>query len=288
MSKALLLGVLLAVPAASQSEAPVNSSRTAPETPSAVETTIETVITTPSPLLPKARRSVDFEVVEIRTSDKVDLEGSWYKPRGSKGKRFPGVLLVHDAGGNREQMAGLAERLVKSKLAVLTIDLRGHGGSSNEDLDWTTLTPADRKAQWVRATQDVAAAVDWLLSQDEVHSTKLCMVGHRAGCALVVRHMKEEDNACAVALLEPPAESFGFNVKKDLLFLEGIPTYIVGARGDDAEKVSAMVDEANSGAKSGDPYIEFLLAPPPVIEDRGVWMKVTKYLQTAAVPSKGK
>jgi pimeloyl-ACP methyl ester carboxylesterase len=286
MPKALILAVLLATPLTSQTERPepVVSSEIAPATvqESVVVTTSSMVLSAAQPA-PRSRAS--FEVVEIRTSDKIELEGSWYKPR-RKGKQVAGVLLIHDAGGNRAQMANLAERLQKLQMAVLTVDLRGHGGSKTEEIDWLESTEEERTAHWVHAQKDVDAAVDWLLSRKEVHSARLCMVGHGAGCALVVRHMKDDESAIGVVLLEPPMEAFGFNVKRDLVFLEGLPTRIVGGR-DQESKMQAMVKDANEAASSGNPYIDLLLGRQPVLEDTAVVSKVSKFLKEEAEPSKG-
>lgn len=234
----------------------------------------------PAPLLPDSG-----EAVEVTTKDKQTLKASWYAPR-KKNRQVPGVMLVHDAGADRFSMNSLAERLQKDGFAVLSLDLRGHGESKTEELDWSALDEDARKAQWAYAQRDVDAGVRWLLSQDNVHSTRLTLVGHGAGCALAVRHMRDDDNAIAVALLEPSPESFGFEVDKDLIDLEGLPTYVVAPR-DAEEATEAMVSEANSLA-GGDPFVELWLTRPPILEDRKTAAKVSNFLELHAFPKKGK
>ena len=248
----------------------------------------------PTPLLPSVAGALDStrgakgdcQTVEITTEDKLKLKASWYPPR-KKGRPVPGVVLIHDAGADRSTMGIIAERLRKDGFAVIAVDLRGHGESKTDDLDWNQLAEDEQKAQWAFAQRDVDATVDWILAQDNVHSTRLALVGHGAGCALAVRHMRDDDNAVAVALIEPRPKSYGFEVHKDLVDLEGLPTYVVAPRDAEQESTEAMVEEANSLA-GGDPFVELWLTRPPVLEDRKTAKKVSNFLKLHAMPKKGR
>ncbi|MFT5291819.1 MAG: pimeloyl-ACP methyl ester carboxylesterase [Planctomycetota bacterium] len=229
---------------------------------------------------------VSFQVVQIVTEDKLTLAGSWFAPR-KKGQPVPGVVLVHDAGSDRSSMDGVADRLRKDGFAVVSVDLRGHGESASSDLDWSALDEGEQNAQWAFAQRDVNAAVNWLLAQNDVHSTRLTVVGHGAGCALAVRHMRDDENAIAVALIEPKAECFGFKVNRDLADLEGLPTYIVASREAGKQGTEAMVQEANSN--SGDePFVELWLTTPPILTSRKTASRVSGFLKEHALPKKGK
>ena len=61
------------------------------------------------------------------------------------------ALLVHDAGASRTQLEPVADRLSKQGFGVLTLDLRGHGGSKTAKLDWEKLSEADKKSAWAFA-----------------------------------------------------------------------------------------------------------------------------------------
>jgi len=226
------------------------------------------------------------ERVEIATKDHLKIVASWYAPR-KKGRPVPGVLLIHDANSDRRSMRVLAERIHKDGLAVLSIDLRGHGQSKTKNLDWAKMDPSEQAAQWAFAQRDVDAAVDWLLAQKNVHSTRLALVAHAAGCALAVRHARDDENTVAVALIEPPQKCYGFDVKADILDLEGLPTYIVAPRGSSEHATEAMVQAANS-VSGGNPFIELWLKRPPVLEDRKTASRVSSFLLQHAMPKKGR
>jgi len=221
--------------------------------------------------------------VEIKTSDQLTLSGSFYAPKN----RAPAVLLVHDAGADRAQLEGIALRLNKQGLGVLTVDLRGHGGSKSAKLDWDKLDEKGRESLWQLASRDIAASADWVLKQPNIHSTKLSLVGYRAGCALVARHAESDANVVSMALLSPKAKDFGFDVEGAIHNVNGLPTYVVDRRNDETER---LVTEANALTPSN-PYIELWTISaktPTVLEDRKTPSKVAKWVVETAKPKKGR
>jgi pimeloyl-ACP methyl ester carboxylesterase len=93
-----------------------------------------------------------FEAVTLTTSDKVTL-GAWYKPPTNGAV----IILIHGAGGSRENLRRYADLLVQHGYGVLALDLRGHGSS-----DGTT-----NRLGW-QGTRDVGAAVAYLEGREEV------------------------------------------------------------------------------------------------------------------------
>jgi len=240
-------------------------------------------IVLPALAAPLAALPAGSDVVEIKTGDNQTLSGAFYKPTGG---RSPGVLLVHDAGASRAQLDPLAERLVKQGFGVLAIDLRAHGASKSSKLDWEKLSENERKATWSFAPRDLDAAAGWLLAQPSIHSTNLSLVAYGAGCALAVRHAKNDENVVCMALLSPNPEDYGFDVRSDIQMLEGLPTYVVTSKDAEAER---MAQEAN--ASSGNPYVELFISPPKVatpLEDKAMPTRVAKWLADKAMPKKGR
>lgn len=236
-----------------------------------------------SPSAAAARGGAVQEAVEIKASDGQVVHGTFHKPAAS---RSPGVLLIHDAGSDRAQLDTVAERLGKQGFGVLAIDLRGHGAGRSEKLTWEKLSENDRKTTWSFAQRDVDAAAQWLLGHPSIHSTSLSMVGYGAGCALVVRHAKADENVECLVLLAPNVQDYGFDVRADIQSLEGLPTYVVTSKDAEAER---MAQEAN--ASSGNPYVELFISPPKLsspLEDKGLPSRVAKWLGEKAMPKKGR
>ena len=198
------------------------------------------------------------DTVTIETDDKLRLEGTYFAPKG-KG-RAPAALLVHDAGADRTQMNDLAAKLQKKGFAVLTVDLRGHGGSKTDRLDWSSTGTDDQSSLWQLARRDVEASAAWLLRQKEVHSTNLSLVGYRAGCALAARHAEDDENVISMLLLAPKKEDHGFDVEQTIKNVTGLPTCVIDKKSDETE---AMVNEANDGSD----WIEMMVAKKATILD---------------------
>ena len=212
------------------------------------------------------------------------LAADYYKPK-QKG-RAPAVVLVHDAGGNRSQLAPIAERLQKQGFGVLTLDLRGHGESADSRFDWSKMKKTERSQLWALAPRDIEAAGRWILGQSEIHSTNLSLVGYGSGCALVLRHALADENVISMTLISPKAKDLGFDVQGDIMELVGLPTHVVDVRNDETER---LVAEANSAVKH--PYVELLLVSskkPSVLEDRSTPSKVSKWIDEIASPKKGR
>jgi pimeloyl-ACP methyl ester carboxylesterase len=85
----------------------------------------------PAKDMPKTATDPNKFRVPIPTADYVELDGTYY--RGTKGRDTPCVILVHNFRSDRTKsgLDELAKALNNKGFAVLTFDLRGHGGSVN-------------------------------------------------------------------------------------------------------------------------------------------------------------
>ncbi len=226
---------------------------------------------------------VDASEVKIKSFDDVELAGTFHEPR--KG-RAPAVLLVHDAGADREQLESIATSLHKRGFGVLTIDLRGHGDSKTSKIDWEKLDESGRASLWQLAPRDVEAAAEWLMGQKSIHSTNLSMVGYRAGCALAARHAEQDENVISMALLSPSKKEFGFDVEQTIQNVNGLPTLVLAQR---TPEVEQMVVEANQMTST--PWITWESVSSKkktVLDDRKTASKVSAWLADVALPKKGR
>ena len=188
-----------------------------------------------------ARSSQRVEPALVRTDDKLELRGDFFPPRKASG-RVPAVLLLHDAGSDRASVAKLAESLARANYGVLALDLRGHGESATDDVNWSATPDEERNSIWTFALRDVKAGAHWLSEQDELHSTNLTVIGVGASGALAVHHAIDDSNVRAVGLIGFEQECFGFDLGEDLLDLEGLPVSITTAK-DERTDAKALVED---------------------------------------------
>jgi pimeloyl-ACP methyl ester carboxylesterase len=179
-----VLGAVLAVSA----QAPTGGASKAPTTPAVVD--------------PNRQR------VPITTADGVELDGTYFRSPGA-GRDAPCVMLVHRFGTDRSKSdwINLALALQEANFAVLSFDLRGHGGStqlSNPQTFWnlpfnrngirngspkkTSINSVDFKPSYFPfLVNDLAAARRFLEQKNDagecnVHS--LTIIGAQEGAGL--------------------------------------------------------------------------------------------------------
>lgn len=221
------------------------------------------------------------ELVRLTTRDRLQLTASYFPPRKSKDKA-PGAVLVHDAGADKATLDGLAEALQKRGFGVLTVDLRGHGESVTEDLDWASMDEDARRSAWAFTPRDVAAAVDQLRERSEIHSANLTLIGVGAGCNLALAHAEDDRDIRAVVLVRPLPESFGMDTLGGLIDLGGLPCLLVAPKSE-REGAEAMSTKAHA-ENDGHEYVEVLsvsAAPDDVLDDKRMTSSLTKWLLAA-------
>lgn len=135
-------------------------------------------ISHPAPVAPPAR---DFMI------DSPDglLIAATYRP--GRTPQSPGIMLLHGNGASRGQVAANAEWLAGQGYAVLTIDFRGHGESSQRS----------RSFGWFES-RDAAAGFAWL--RNNQHGAKIGVVGISLGGAASLLGEKGPLSADAMVL----------------------------------------------------------------------------------------
>ena len=132
----------------------------------------------------------EVEEVELPTSDGLKLFLNYYP--GTKGKKTVPVVILHDIGESAQDYASLSLYLQKKGHAVLLVDIRGHGQSTQrkpprgrpQEIHGKRLNE-NHVRQMVLA--DMRAIRKFLLQEnnaEKLNIEKLCLVGTGA-CALV-------------------------------------------------------------------------------------------------------
>jgi pimeloyl-ACP methyl ester carboxylesterase len=136
----------------------------------------------------------DPEDVSFKTRDGVLIKGTYWEPENPDKDTVP-VILLHGFEGKRQEFDVLGKSLQDDGHAVLSIDLRGHGGSTAIKMP---LAAADAvldpkkfgKAEFTAMVLDVQAAKNFLTErhkEGKLNIEKLCLVGAELG-ALVAQN----------------------------------------------------------------------------------------------------
>jgi dienelactone hydrolase len=222
--------------------------------------------------------------VELETGDHQTLVATFFGQRDPT-QAAPGVLLVHGAGGSRADLERLALRFQKSGFAALTIDLRGHGESATEALNWKNLDAEAQKSTWTAMTNDIQAGVSHLLKEEGVQPNAISLVGYGAGCTLVARHARRDELVRDIVLLSPQPEQFGFSLTADLAELGGLPSLIVV--GKDETTAGKRILEAAGKTAGAECKIELSVAKSDaaaLMADNKVQGDLTRWIGLKARP----
>lgn len=142
----------------------------------------------PAPAL-AAGRPVSFSAM-----DGVSLAGMLYE---AALRPAPGVVLVHMLGRSKDEWAPTAERLQRSGITALAVDLRGHGQSGGNGGDLAAMAG------------DVRASIAWLGTRPGVQPAALAVVGASLGASLAVLAAADTPLVRAVALVSPSLDYRG-------------------------------------------------------------------------------
>ncbi len=156
--------------------------------------------------------------VTLPSLDGTSLTGQFYEPST---RSHPGVVLVHMLGRSRADWEPPARQLEGAGLAVLAIDLRGHGGSGG------------RPAPLPDLVQDVRAAVQWLASRPGVRPEAIGVAGASLGANLALLVAAEVAQVRAVAAISPSLDYRGVRVGLEVMRKLGSrPVLLAASTGD--------------------------------------------------------
>ncbi|MDR0421065.1 MAG: lysophospholipase [Prevotellaceae bacterium] len=151
------------------------------------------------------------DVIFTNEKENFKLAGTLTMP--SREGTFAAVVLISGSGSqNRnEEIYGhkpflvLADHLTRSGIAVLRFDDRGFGESEGYNPNVTTENFAD----------DVEAAVNYLLSRNEIDKTKIGLIGHSEGGIIAPMLAAKSDDIAFIIMLA------GSGIQgKDLLLMQ--------------------------------------------------------------------
>jgi uncharacterized protein len=125
------------------------------------------------------------------TSDGLNIAGILHRPIGYReGERYPGFLLLHGFGGNKDGLGvtGEAEYLAAKGYAALRFDFRGCGQSEG-----------DRgKVICLEQVSDTRNAITFLQGRPEIDGSRIAVMGHSFGAAVAVYTGGVDQRASAV------------------------------------------------------------------------------------------
>ena len=145
-------------------------------------------------LVGRATGRVEVTEVAFTSSDGWQIHATRRVP--SSGRPVPGVVLLHTGRSDRSAFARLERLLGEAGLAVLNIDWRGRGESTNLG-SYFDLSDDTKAAAW----RDALAAFDALAADPRIDGDRLGAVGCVHGAEYAVRAAWRDRRVKAVVVL---------------------------------------------------------------------------------------
>ena len=138
--------------------------------------------------------------VVLTSEDGWELHATRWLPSAVSAARTrggaPGVVLMHTGRSDRAVFSRLERLLAERGFAVLNVDWRGRGQSTNRGT-YLSLSAEERAAGW----RDAAAAFEHLAQCPQVDSARLAAVGAIHGAEHVARAAQHDPRVRALVLL---------------------------------------------------------------------------------------
>lgn len=186
-----------------------------------------------------------MEEITFKTEDGVKIAGNYFK---SDKVHSPVFLLLHMMPSTKESWNSFASLLNKNGFAVLAIDLRGHGKST--DMNGTILNYKEFKDPDHRGSmKDIAAAKDFLKKDKNVDITRMAIAGASIGANLSLWHASIDKDVTLLILLSAGLNYRGI-MAQDLAPAYYGPVYLLASEEDtNAAQSSRQLLNAFSGDK---------------------------------------
>lgn len=141
--------------------------------------------------------------IRLMTRDDLELSATYYPVSTNSAAA---VMLLHAYGKAKDEWGMVPVLFQRNGIAVLSLDLRGHGDSTRrltadgvKTLDYRTFSPKD----FTDMLLDVNQAYDWLASQPGIDNRRIAVVGSSIGANLALRYAAFNDEVAGLVLLSP-------------------------------------------------------------------------------------
>ena len=191
--------------------------------------------------------------VRFVSTDGTTLTGEFFE---AANRPSPGVVLVHMLSRHKGDWRGLPDRIRDAGITALTIDLRGHGGSSGSAADLKEMI------------QDVRAAVRWLASRANVRPDAIAIVGASLGASLALLAAAELPQVRAIGLLSPSLDYRGLRTDTGLVKRLGSRSLWLAASIDDPLALRTLRDFAAESSGPREQMVSSAAAHGTMLLDR--------------------
>lgn len=158
------------------------------------------------------------QAVSFQAADGFRLSADYYPPSSTAGDA-PFVILLHMYRSDRTAWAPLIEPLHAAGLAILALDLRGHGESATTESRDRVI--ARESAIFREMQADLRGAYDWIVTQPHIDRARFALVGASVGASVALQCAAKDRSVDAVVCLSPGLDYLGLDSAGDIAQIMG-------------------------------------------------------------------
>ncbi len=141
-----------------------------------------------------AEFGIPFKEIRFPTQNNCQLYGWWIPAQTESSGPAPTLILVHGWGRNVERMRTYIQNLHPKDYNLLVFDLRNHGSSD-----------PDKYPNLLKFSEDIRAAVDFVVKQDSVVPGMIGVIGLSIGGAAAIHAASLDQRINSVVTVGAPA-----------------------------------------------------------------------------------
>jgi pimeloyl-ACP methyl ester carboxylesterase len=192
-----------------------------------------------------AAQTLEPRAVAYQTDDGLLLSADYYAPP-ARSAPAPSVVLLHMSNSDRRAWSPLIPPLHEAGLAILAVDLRGHGQSITEE---TQIRARDRDPLlFADMLRDLRAAYDWLATQPDVDLARFAVIGAETGASLALRYAALDRSVDALVCLSPALNQVDMDSRSDAAKVKGRQLLFVAGRDSDQVQAAETLEKLTVGA----------------------------------------
>lgn len=165
-------------------------------------------------------RVLKAERAEVIASENFKLVGSFYPV---KEQNPPVVLLLHMLGRNRGDWNVFARHLQKEGIAVLSLDLRGHGESTNYLKSYWRSFDLQEYQKYVPDLNSVFAYLD----SKGINNKQIGILGVGIGSNVAMNYAAMHKNIKTLVLVDPGFEYQGIKIEQAIRNYGERPIFVI-------------------------------------------------------------
>ena len=209
-------------PASPKATTPIKETQVITESPTEEKVTIlepsqEPALPVPTETAADSIQNRLNEELQIPVTD-MELAGALYYPQ-DHAPPWQGVILIHMLHGDRSQWNSFPNELAEAGMAVLSIDLRGHGESGGQ-------------VDWDLAISDLQQVWNYFTSREEIDRDKTAFIGASIGANLALIAGSNESSVRTAVLLSPGLSYAGVETEEAMLAFGDRPILIIASQND--------------------------------------------------------